>query len=51
MDVWRCKVLLRYGIRNNVGLYRCRLCGGAMFFFLCFGTFVWTSADRNYLTR
>ena len=28
MDVWRCKVLLRYGIRNNVGLYRCRLCGG-----------------------
>jgi hypothetical protein len=23
----------------------------AMFFFLCFGTFVWTSADRNYLTR
>src|SRR3984893_15107004 len=31
MDVWRCKVLLRYGIRNNVGLYRCRLCGGDVF--------------------
>src|SRR5713226_9703378 len=25
MGVWRCKVSLRYGIRNNVGLYRCRL--------------------------
>jgi hypothetical protein len=23
----------------------------AMFFFLCLGNFVWTSADRNYLTR
>ena len=32
MDVWRCKVLLRYGIRNNVGLYRCRLCGGDVSF-------------------
>ncbi len=24
MGVWRCKVSLRYGIRNNVGLYLCR---------------------------
>jgi hypothetical protein len=31
MGVWRCKVSLRYGIRNNVGLYRCRLCGGDVF--------------------
>src|SRR5260370_39024681 len=31
MDVWRCKVLLRDGIRNNVGLYRCRLCCGDVF--------------------
>jgi hypothetical protein len=23
MGVWRCKVSLRCGIRNNVGLYRC----------------------------
>ena len=35
MGVWRCKVSLRYGIRNNVGLYRCRLCGGDVFLFLC----------------